>query len=144
MFKQERIKVKCNRCGGEMFSDEFILDPDFKMAVCKNCIKEKKQRQQVWEEVGKQKEEAKRAAMAEEPKEPAKPKPAGWDMDDEVLEKLSGQKQRAQAKEPVFEVLSSGKLKCSKCGYAFKYDELNHRPANCPYCFNPVKRKTGF
>ena len=140
MMNNDRIKVKCNKCGGEMFSDEFVIDPDYKMAVCRNCIRDKRKRQDVWAEVGKQRE-AKIAQEAEDAKKP--PKPAGWDKDDELLDRLVKQKERVKER-MVFKELPNGKIKCAKCGYAFKYDSANSTPMNCPYCFNPVKKKFGF
>jgi len=141
-FGNDRIKVKCNKCGGEMFSDEFVLDPDYKMVVCRNCIRDKRKRQEVWAEVGKQRE-ARLNAENQEGEEAKKPKPAGWDKDDELLDRLVKQKQRVKETSG-FKELANGKVKCAKCGYAFKYDAENHRPMNCPYCFNPVRKSYGF
>ena len=43
-----------------------------------------------------------------------------------------------------FKETNSGKLKCSKCGYAFKYSVDMHKPDACPYCFNPIRRTNRF
>ena len=127
----ERVKVKCNRCQNEMFSDEFVIDPDYQMAVCPNCVREKKQKREVWNEVS-------------EERKAKEPKPIGWDEDDELLEKLYRQKQREKEQGTGFKSVGFGKIKCDKCGYAFKYSEDLHKPSSCPYCFNPIRRKSRF
>ena len=136
-----RVKVKCNRCGAEVFSDEFILDPDYKMMVCQNCVREKRTRKEVWNEVNKQRDDAKRQQQAEEEK--ANPKPAGWDKDDELLEKLYKHKQKVKEVYGVAEV-GPGKAKCHRCGYVFKYNSDINKPSACPYCANPIRPSAKF
>lgn len=115
-----------------MFSDEFVIDPDYQMAVCPNCVREKNQRKEVWKEVADEKEK-------EEP-----PKPPGWDEDDELIERLHRQKQKDKSEGFGFKDVGFGKIKCSKCGYAFKYSVDMHKPDSCPYCFNPIRPRSKF
>jgi predicted Zn-ribbon and HTH transcriptional regulator len=142
-----RVKVKCNRCGKDVYSDEFILDPDYKMMVCQACVREKRTRREVWDEVNKQKADAKRQKQLEAGQNPdeesEEPKPAGWDKEDEILEKLSKQKQRFKDSY-VANVVSPGKAKCKRCGFVFKYNEDINKPSACPYCAHPVMPKARF
>ena len=114
-MNNKEIKVKCKRCGKLTNSKDFVLDPDYKMMVCPQCIKEKQ--------------------MKKEGKVEAKP--AGWDKEDEYLEKS----QRARMKETVI-VRKVGdsrvKYKCPKCNYQFLYDMDKKTPTVCPYCSSNI------
>ena len=80
-MEDKEIKVKCKRCGRQAKTEDFILDPDFKMMVCPLCIKEKRMREEVYSELAK-----KRGKGGVEEEELEK-KPAGWDKEDEYLQR---------------------------------------------------------
>jgi rubrerythrin len=124
------IQVKCRHCGRMANSAEFILDPIYGMLVCEACIKDRKKgvASQI---LAKKKEEA--------PKEPVKPKPAGWDREDEVLAKDYASKMRS--------TVTAAKIdddhvmyKCKHCGYEFKYSISRQMPARCPYCSADINK----
>ena len=68
------VKAACKRCGRQDDSTTFVLDQVYKMMVCRDCVKERKEK----ENMSKEKEEA----LKTQPQ-----KPAGWDSDDEYIEK---------------------------------------------------------
>jgi rubrerythrin len=114
------IKVKCKACGKMADSDEFVLDPGFRMMVCRNCVKERQSREEVHKKVKEQKEDQKK-------------KPAGWDAEDEQLERAH----RAKAENTVdVQRIDEQKVKykCPKCSYEFVVNIVKNSPANCPYC----------
>ncbi len=121
------IKVKCKRCGKTASSDSFVLDGDYRMMVCPFCIQEKKD---------KQKHQAasidKMRKQAEE-QEKIKSKPAGWDEEDEYLNRLHKQKAKVGGD---FEAIDEDRIKytCSKCKYKFVHYLSKKAPSACPYC----------
>jgi len=127
-MNNKEIKVKCKRCGKLTNSKDFVLDPDYKMMVCPQCIKEKQMKKEVYSELAKEKEKKEGKVEA---------KPAGWDKEDEYLEKT----QRARMKETVI-VRKVGdsrvKYKCPKCNYQFLYDMEKKTPTVCPYCSSNI------
>jgi rubrerythrin len=111
-------------------SAEFVLDPIYGMLVCQACIKDRK-KGVASQMLAKKKEEA--------PKEPVKPKPAGWDREDEVLAKDYASKMRS--------TVTAAKIdddhvmyKCKHCGYEFKYSISRQMPARCPYCSADINK----
>ena len=69
-------------------------------------------------------------------------KPSGWDTEDELLDKLSKQKQKNK---PDLKPLHGSDLSmctCRKCEYHFKYDSGSNKPSRCPYCSTAVISKT--
>ncbi|HLP80266.1 MAG TPA: hypothetical protein VK158_06520 [Acidobacteriota bacterium] len=127
----QSVKINCRRCGQQVESDKFILDPVYKMMVCPKCVQERK--------TSAFKRTA--APKVEEPKPVEKPKPAGWDEEDDELEYLS--KQKGASEKPVIEKLADGKMKytCAKCKYRFTYNEETKTPSSCPYCGRAVDRR---
>ena len=115
-------KVKCRRCGGEYMSNQLKLDGVYGMVVCPDCIRGRKAK----EEVQKKRIEEK----AKQEANPEPPKPAGWDNEDVLLDKLI--KQKEARKTVTF--TAPGKVKCRKCAYVFKYDAFSNTPTACPYC----------
>lgn len=111
-MQSDDVKVKCRQCGGEARASEFVLDPDFKMMVCPNCVRQKG--------VPKKTEQAVKKEQA------VSNKPKDWDADDEALEKLYRQKQAT--KKP--NLTEGMKLKCKKCDYVFVFKGTRQ----CPYC----------
>lgn len=118
------VKAKCKRCGKHDDSTTFVLDPVYKIMVCRDCVKERKEK----ENMAKEKEEA----LKLEPQ-----KPAGWDSDDEYIAKKYSMK---KADEPQVQRINSTKIKytCQKCKYAFVYDEERETPRICHYCGKSV------
>jgi hypothetical protein len=92
------VKVKCKRCGREFKSDEFTLDPVYKMMVCRECVKER--RTQEFAAKKNQQREQTKVAMETQIKRAnpgfadsenkgflKKEKPAGWDAEDAEIER---------------------------------------------------------
>ena len=70
-----------------------------------------------------------------------KKKPSGWDAEDELLDKLSKQKQKNK---PGLKPLHGSDLSmctCRKCEYHFKYDSGSNKPSRCPYCNTSILSK---
>jgi DNA-directed RNA polymerase subunit RPC12/RpoP len=125
------IKVKCKKCGRDAKSDEFILDPIYKLMVCKDCVKERKMNEYT------AKKNAMQAEMKAKQEEVKKQHPAGWDSDDLEIERRYKEKQVTQA---TVERINDEKVKytCKKCKYEFIYNTLKNQPARCPYCGTAV------
>ena len=109
------VDAVCRVCKKSSPAEDFVLDPEYKMMVCPECVKRRKR------EPLKPK--------AEEPKKIIEAKPAGWDADDEYLEKTYKKKYVRPNVKP------GQKVKCRKCGYIFKYSPVNN---TCPYCDAPI------
>jgi Zn finger protein HypA/HybF involved in hydrogenase expression len=128
------IKVICKKCGRSAKASEYVLDPDYKMMVCSACSKERlsqvKTKKQ--EPIAKREEERTREAQ------PMKNKPAGWDSDDEALEKMTRSRPSANGGAPKsqYERIDDEnvKLTCPKCEYKFTYNTERMNPNSCPYC----------
>jgi predicted Zn-ribbon and HTH transcriptional regulator len=109
------VDVKCRKCGRVATSDTFVLDHVFKMMVCPACVKERKYKERMHEELS-----ASRAKPIEA-KQTVKP---------------------AVAPEPVEEKIDVDrqKRKCAKCGYLFSYNVVKKTPQHCPYCDHPIDK----
>jgi rubrerythrin len=117
------IKVKCKKCGRTASAAEFVLDPIYGMMVCQGCVKDRRSGQ-IASQIKEQK--------PEEPK-----KPAGWDREDEYLEKAYRQKMKSMTK--VQQVDDERVMyECPNCKYTFKYNFVKKTPARCPYCSNDI------
>lgn len=86
------IEIKCRRCGKAARAEDFTVDYVYKMAVCPSCVKERKAKD-VKSPVAEKNDAF--GKPAESPKKEVAPKPAGWDEDDERLEKMARQKAKA-------------------------------------------------
>lgn len=122
------IKITCRRCGRQSEASKFVIDSVYKMAVCPQCVQERKS------SVFKKPENAKPAPAATP--EPAKP--AGWDEEDRELEMMAKHKPEASKVVRIDE--DRVKYTCSKCQYKFTYNTTSRTPANCPYCGRAVDR----
>jgi DNA-directed RNA polymerase subunit RPC12/RpoP len=121
------VKVKCRRCGKEVRPEEMVLDYVYRMMVCPSCVKERKTGEQV-------KKELKQQGIIKE-----KPKPAGWDAEDDYLERVQQEREKSTIK--VQKVDSDHvKYQCVKCKYSFLYNVTRKTPAVCPYCSTPIYR----
>lgn len=91
--------------------------------VCPGCFTGKTQRD-------KEKEKAAEA-----------PKPAGWDKEDEYLEKVSKQR-RAETQSLFTPVAGTSHVRytCVGCKYNFKYDPVKRMPLACPYCNGEIPK----
>ncbi len=114
------VKVRCRKCGKPAAANELVLDNDYKMMICRDCVKEKRRK----------------AGAEEAAKKPEKP--AGWDKEDEYLAKVSSFKQLSTVQ--AMQRLSDTKIKvaCSKCSYQFNYDSERKYPKYCPTCGREV------
>jgi len=86
------IEIKCRRCGKMAKAEDFTLDYVYKMAVCPSCVKERKSN-----DAKTLKQAFKEVEHESAPEAPKKQNPPGWDAEDEYLEKLARQKQKAEA-----------------------------------------------
>ena len=116
------IKVKCKQCGGMANSTEFILDPYFAKLVCASCVKNRKNK----------------VNMPEKPKMPEPLKPAGWDKEDDQIDKAFREKAKNTITAQKIDE-ENIKYKCP-CGYSFKYNIMKKIPARCPYCSSDIQR----
>ncbi len=67
------------------------------------------------------------------------PRPAGWDKDDELLEKLYAQKKKkVESFKPISGSGTKLKYACQQCSYSFSYDTEKKTPRSCPYCQRAV------
>jgi predicted Zn-ribbon and HTH transcriptional regulator len=123
------IKVTCRNCNRQALADEFVLDNYYKKMVCPQCVKDRKSKERITDELKKEKE-----AQAKE--EEAK-KPAGWDSEDEFLDRLHKTK---VAQTVDVKPLAEGIVQyaCPKCKFKFKYSVEQKTPSKCPYCATPV------
>jgi DNA-directed RNA polymerase subunit RPC12/RpoP len=102
---------------------EYVLDPFYRMMVCPACVKDRRMRENVHKEVDSLKKE----------------KPAGFDKEDEYLERTYKEKMKQTV---VVEKFSENKVKykCPKCSYEFLYDTIRKTPGRCPYCATDILR----
>ncbi len=131
------VSVKCRQCGRQARAEEFVLDVDYRMMVCPQCIKEKRMKKEVYNELAKKK------TIRAEQGEAGQEKPAGWDFEDAYLE----QAYKSKVKNAVKAInVGAGKVKykCPKCGYEFIYDLERKNPGRCSYCgenIHPIQLK---
>jgi DNA-directed RNA polymerase subunit RPC12/RpoP len=127
------LSAKCRKCGKPAPVNEFVLDPNFKMMVCKNCLKESRSA------ASKPVSYSSTSSTQQKPAAPVKERPKGWDSEDEYLEKIAKKKDESSIK---MTPLADGKAlyNCKKCKRDFKYNLDKGTPANCPNCGTPVGR----
>lgn len=125
------MKVKCKRCNRYAKASEFSLDPIYRIMVCPLCVKERKAGEQVHKEVAEMKKKKKQEEDA------LKSKPAGWDHDDELLERAHKMKSSVHV-----ERIDRNRVNyiCPKCKYKFVYDTAAKRPPRCPYCGSEISK----
>ena len=114
------VPVKCRRCGKTAPASEFTIDPDYKMAVCRSCVKNKKN----IGNISSQKEGSSFTPTVSE-------RPASWNKVNEKIERDIFEKQK----------MTSDKIlkTCYKCNYKFKYNPERNFPNKCPFCGSPVE-----
>ena len=121
------IKVKCRNCGKEADSDSFKLHYKYRMMVCPDCFSGRTERER------QQKEKIKIVN-----------KPAGWDLEDEYLEKYKKLKERQAMKFKKVPGTSQIECTCSDCKFSFKYNPFKRRPKHCPFCSKEIPRMNTF
>jgi len=128
------MRVKCKQCGRFADAKEFVLDHGYKMMVCPHCVKDRQLREQVHRQVN-----ADKFRKQKEEEERMRNKPAGWDAEDDYLEKAWKNKLRStvQVEKVDYERV---KYPCPKCKYTFTYNVEKKTPQNCPMCGNPVTK----
>jgi DNA-directed RNA polymerase subunit RPC12/RpoP len=132
------VSVKCKRCGATALSNTLVLDPDYKMVVCQQCVKEKQLKEKVHKELDAEK---KKKLEAQNGIEVEDKQPAGWDKEDEYLERAYKQKQKQQPQVSVQKIDDDKvKYKCPKCSYTFIYSIEKNHPHACPYCGSDIVR----
>jgi DNA-directed RNA polymerase subunit RPC12/RpoP len=115
------IQAKCKKCGRQANAEAFVLDYDFKMMVCPQCIKEKRLKKEVRDELAKE----------------ANKHTPGWDSEDEYLERTYKSKVNASVKVTKLDD-EKVRYKCPKCNYEFIYDIDRKVPGRCPYCTEDI------
>ncbi len=141
------VKAKCKNCGNEALADQFKLHNGFRMMVCPNCYTGKT-KTVVGTGKGTETERMREAGWAggagrtgNQPVEASTPKPAGWDKEDEYLERASRlRKQETQATFSKIEGTEFVKYVCQHCKYNFRYSPSKRIPATCPYCDFDIPR----
>ena len=127
MIDSSGIRAVCKRCGKSVQADKFVLDSVYRMMVCPFCVKERK------DKINAERFSQERDKEEKERLEELKTRPAGWDAEDEYLERLSRKKEQVKVD---FERIDKERIKCScpKCRYRFVYNTISRSPAACPYC----------
>lgn len=119
------VQVKCKNCGNLAPSNLFKLDYRYGFVVCPACQKGKTH-----------KRESKKPLIPVKkklsPTGPRRTKPAGWDFEDELLEKMWAEKQKVKGKLVRIDK-NRMRFTCGKCGYTFTFIE-DRKPKGCPYC----------
>jgi DNA-directed RNA polymerase subunit RPC12/RpoP len=125
------IKAKCRNCGCEAPADQFKLHYELRTMVCPNCFS------------GRGKKELKKDGSKEKVADPSRP--AGWDAEDDYLEKMARIK-RQQTQASFSKIPNSDHVKyiCVNCKYSFRYDPLKKLPYTCPYCNAEIPRLRTF
>ena len=88
---EKGVDIKCRRCGKMAKASDFTVDYVYKMAVCPACVKERRAKE-VKSPVAEKNEAFGKPVESAAPK---KEMPPGWDADDEKLEKMARQKEKA-------------------------------------------------
>ena len=112
------IKAVCRNCKREADSESFKLHYKYKMMVCPDCFSGRTEQKK--QEV-KKKEEV---------------RPAGWDQEDDYLEKMAKMKGKDETVSRFTKIPGSEQVMycCLNCKYSFRYHPLKKIPHNCPYC----------
>jgi len=120
------VRAKCRVCGEEALADQFKLHHDFRQMVCPSCF------------TGKT--EQKKAK-----KEAVPPKPAGWDAEDDYLEKAARMRNREDVRGTFKKIPGTPQVQYTcLCSYTFKYDPFRKIPTTCPYCNQEIPRLKTF
>jgi len=117
------LRIQCGACNGFAPASQFKLHYKFKKVVCHSCFS------------GRTEQEERKKAVAAKTEEAQPKKPAGWDKEDEFLERMARIKENdLKAKVEKIPGTTLVKFNCQKCNYPFKYDPYRKMPRACPYC----------
>jgi DNA-directed RNA polymerase subunit RPC12/RpoP len=123
---QRGVEVNCKRCGKPALATEMVLDPVYRMMVCKRCVAE---RQLKDNPINTMKTAASFAKPQPKPvSQPAQP----------------ARKTETAAKTVTIQKTDKMKKKCSKCGFPFVYDIQKQYPQNCPNCGQSINSGYNF
>jgi len=116
------VRIKCRNCGRTANSEEFVLDPAYKMVVCPTCVKERK---------------IKESDSYKKISTPEVKRPIGYDEEDVYIEKRYKEKMKDAV---VVKKVNDEKVQyqCPKCNYKFIYNTLKKTPVSCPYCSRDI------
>lgn len=121
------ISAKCKNCGNSAKLEDLKLDPTFGKVVCVRCINER------------MKKEGVKKLAPEEKKEEEKPKmPAGWDLEDEELERSYKEKIKSRVKVTRLEG-DRVRYPCPKCSHLFTFNLKTRMPSSCPLCNEKIR-----
>src|SRR3989344_4175431 len=127
--------VVCKGCGQKAYSSEFSMDYEKRLMVCPRCVGARKVRTEA-ERLRTKNKEADSKKQVEEAAE-LRMKPAGWDAEDALLERLSKNKEKVRPQLAPIAGSQMYNCTCRKCKYKFKYDPGIDKPKSCPYCATP-------
>ena len=133
------VQVKCRKCGNSAPADQFRVDYRAGYVVCPACLKGQSGKDEKRPIVPKisplspSSSETSAGSRKDLPETgPRKLRPAGWDEDDALADRLWKEKQ--QQKGQVIRVNDTlMRYTCGKCGYSFTFKQ-EKRPLTCPYC----------
>ncbi len=128
------VKAVCKRCGRSADAETFVLDPVYKMMVCPLCVQERKKGTPQQAAAPQRKGISVEEDVKEKKQAPERPK--GWDAEDDLLEKLSRQKEKVTG--GYSEEGGHVKYRCMKCKFKFDYHPDKGFPLTCPYCGTKV------
>lgn len=121
------VEAKCKVCGNSAPVDQFKLHHEYRQMVCQGCFT------------------GKTGSKKEVKKKEDRPRPPGWDAEDDYLEKISKIKiQENQAQFSKIPGTDQVRCKCSLCKYSFKYDPFRRKPGVCPYCSADIPKLKTF
>jgi hypothetical protein len=121
------LKAKCRNCGCDVPADSLKLHYELRQMVCEKCFKNPKK-------------DDPSPIVKNEPL-----KPAGWDAEDDYLEKASRMK-REQNQVQFSRIPGTNNVKCTcfNCKYEFRYDPFRKQPRSCPYCDSDIPKLRTF
>ncbi len=122
------VKSTCKVCGQQAPAEQFKLHYKYRSMVCPACYTGKTEQL-------RQNDKKKLQEQAREQK------PAGWDAEDEYLERISRMRQ-AEVQAQFSRIPGTVELRCicAHCRYGFRYNPVKNLPRSCPYCNVEVPR----
>jgi hypothetical protein len=122
------IKATCRVCNSSVPANQFKLSHKYKQMVCNNCF------------IGRTEQKREQIRKVEAP-----PKPAGWDAEDDYLEKVLKQKKKEEVvKFSRIPGTNQVQCLCKSCKFSFKYDPFRKLPRTCPYCNSDIPKVRTF
>ena len=144
------VSAVCKKCGTSAPAAEFKMHLEDGIMVCPRCISNRKahiesdflikQRSKAAKEASANKgpSQFKGIPIVQSNDETApviqKQRPPGWDAEDELLEKLTRQKEKNKITLTPINGSTLLMCTCKGCSYKFKYDPVQKKPSTCPYC----------